>query len=173
MGDEGGDIRGKEVLAVADAHHQGRIAPGAHDHVRLVGVHGDEREGALQAAADLPHGLGQVAAGGEGLGQQVGDDLGVGLGAEGVAAIGQLGAQLGEVLDDAVVDDGHPARVVQVRVGVGIRGAAVGGPAGVPQAGRPGGQGPPASSFSRLASLPAFLAEARPPSARTATPAES
>ena len=41
-----------------------------------------------------------------------------------------------EVLDDPVVDDGHPAGAAQVRVGVDVVGRAVGGPAGVADAGR-------------------------------------
>ena len=44
----------------------------------------------------------------------------------------------GEVLDDAVVDDGDLAGGVAVRVGVAVGGPAVGGPAGVAQAGGAG-----------------------------------
>ncbi len=57
--------RGEEVLAVADADHQRGVAAGADDHVGRVGVHRDQRERALQPAADLPHRLGQVAGRGE------------------------------------------------------------------------------------------------------------
>lgn len=128
--DEGRDIGGEEVLAVADAHDERGVAAGADHDVRLVGVHGHQGEGAFEAAADLAHRLGEVPDGGVGLGEEVGDDLGVGLGEQVVAALGEFGAQGGEVLDDAVVDDGDPARVVQVRVRVGVRGTAVGGPAG-------------------------------------------
>ena len=61
----------------------------------------------------------------------MGDDLGVRLARELVAAGLQLLAQLTEVLHDAVVDDGHAARAVQVRVRVAVRGGAVRGPARV------------------------------------------
>ena len=50
----------------------------------------------------------------------------------------EVGAQVGEVLDDAVVHDGDPAGRVGVRVGVAVVGRAVGGPAGVAHAGRAG-----------------------------------
>ena len=64
---------------------------------------------------------------------QVRHHLGVGLGGEAVAVRHQLGAQLQEVLDDAVVDQRHA--VADMRVGVGLVGHAVGGPAGVADAG--------------------------------------
>ena len=68
-------------------------------------------------------------------GDQVHGDLGVGVAGELDAGGFQLGAQRGEVLDDAVVDDGDLAGGVAVRVGVAVGGAAVGGPAGVADAG--------------------------------------
>ena len=60
--------------------------------------------------------------------------LGVGVAGEAAAGGLQLRAELGEVLDDAVVHDGDPARGVGVGVALGRR--AVGGPAGVADAGR-------------------------------------
>ena len=48
----------------------------------------------------------------------------------------ELGAQRGEVLDDPVVHQRDPAGGAEVRVRVGVVGRAVGGPAGVPDAGR-------------------------------------
>jgi hypothetical protein len=67
--------------------------------------------------------------------QEVGDGLGVGLGHELVASGLELRAQLGEVLDDAVVHHGDPAVAVEVRMGVDVVGSAVRGPPGVPDAG--------------------------------------
>ena len=99
-----------------------------------------------------------------------------------MAALGQLGAQRGEVLDDAVVDDGDPAGVVQVRVGVGVGRAAVGGPAGVPDAGacRPAAAGPELLLQVERACRPSSRRPAprrrarRPPPSRTpGTPAAS
>src|SRR5207244_4946304 len=65
---------------------------------------------------------------------QVGEDLGVGLGAEDVALGQQPLLQREIVLQDPVVDDDERARAVGVGVGVFLGGAAVGGPAGVPDA---------------------------------------
>ena len=44
--DEGGDVGAEEVLAVAEADDQRAVAAGADDHAGLVGVHGQQREGA-------------------------------------------------------------------------------------------------------------------------------
>ena len=68
-------------------------------------------------------------------GDQMHGDLGVGVAGELHARGFQFGAQRGEVLDDAVVDDGDLPGGVAVRVGVAVGRPAVGGPAGVPEAG--------------------------------------
>ena len=72
----------------------------------------------------------------------------------------ELVAQLGEVLDDAVVHHRDAALLAEVRVGVDVVGGAVGGPAGVADAGR----GRPAAAAPRSPSrgwpsLPARLSE--------------
>src|SRR5580658_9051661 len=65
---------------------------------------------------------------------EVGDDLGVGLGDE-LVALGDEGILKGEVVfDDAVVDDDEGAAAIAVGVGVFFGGATVGGPAGVADA---------------------------------------
>ena len=50
--DEGGDVGAEEVLAVAEADDERGVAAGADDDAGLVGVHGEQREGALEAAHD-------------------------------------------------------------------------------------------------------------------------
>ena len=146
-GDEGGDVTAQEVLALAQADDQGAGAAGGDD--RRGGQVGDgqQREGALEAGGDGLHrgdqevgdpgrvgGGGRVLAqtGGEVDVQDVGDDLGVGVGEELAPGGLDLLAQRAEVLDDAVVDHGEVAGAVGV--GVGRRRAAVGGPAGVSDA---------------------------------------
>jgi hypothetical protein len=64
----------------------------------------------------------------------VGDDLGVGIRAKLRAALLQLLAQLAEILDDAIVDDGKALGGMRVRVMFGR--SAVGRPAGVANADR-------------------------------------
>ncbi len=71
---------------------------------------------------------------GEFLLDEVGDDLGVGFGDEGVAGGGELALEGKVVFDDAVVDDDEGTGAVAVGVGVLFGGAAVGGPAGVADA---------------------------------------
>ena len=134
MLDERGDIGADEHLAVADAEHQRRRAAGGDDRARLVGVGEHQREVALQPAQHGQHRGDEVAGGVAVLvlpGDQVHGDLGVGVAGELHAGGLQLVAQVGEVLDDAVVDDGDLAGGVAVRVGVAVGGPAVGGPAGV------------------------------------------
>ena len=60
--------------------------------------------------------------------------LGVGLGVEAVAGLGELFPDLLIVFDDAVVHQHHREVVAVVRVGVELAGFAVGGPAGVADA---------------------------------------
>src|SRR5690606_4223887 len=71
---------------------------------------------------------------GEGGGQQVGHALGVGVAGELDAVLFELGAQLREVFDDAVVDDRHVSVRRDVGMGVAVGGGAVGRPSGVPDA---------------------------------------
>src|SRR5262249_40625595 len=115
--------------AQARPDHQLRVARA--DHRQAVG--------AFQQPQDLLHRLDQVAV--EVVGDELGDDLGVGVGAEGDALGLELALQGGVVLDDAVVDNGDQAVAFAggVRVGVGVGGGAVGGPAGVRDADRAGG----------------------------------
>jgi hypothetical protein len=65
---------------------------------------------------------------------EVGDDFSVGFGGELVALGEEFGLEGKVVLDDAVVDDDEGAGAVAMGVGVFLRGAAVGGPAGVANA---------------------------------------
>ena len=93
---------------------------------------------ALQPTQHRQHGSDEVAGGLTVpicLGDQVHGDLGVGVAGKLHAGLLQLVAQGGEVLDDAVVDDGDLAGGVAMRVCVAVGGTAVGRPAGVPQAG--------------------------------------
>ena len=80
--EDGGDVGADHVLAVAEADDDGAAAAGGDD-----GVGALEEDGEGEGALDAGEGLGDAAGGAAGLLQQVGEDLGVGLGAEAVAAL--------------------------------------------------------------------------------------
>ena len=143
VGQHGRDIGGQEGLAISEADDEGHVHAGAHDPLRLALVDDGQRIGAAGAPQGHAHGLREIAL--VGLLDEVGDGLGVGLRLEGVAARLELDAQLDEVLDDAVVDDGQLARAVDVGMGVEVVGAAMRGPARMPQA------GPGAAAYRRRA----------------------
>jgi hypothetical protein len=134
---QGQRVGGQEVLVLAHAHHQRRALARAHDAVRFVAAEHGDGVGAMQAAHGILHGFEQVA--GIQVVDQVRDDFGVGLAFEDVARGLEFGAQLIVVLDDAIVDQGNARFVVaqarEVRMGVVGGGHAMGGPAGVGDAG--------------------------------------
>ncbi len=148
--EDSGDVGGEEELAFADADDGGRTHAGGDELVGVVGGEDADGEGSGEAVDGLadgffecwPHGryafgvgvLGQLFKLFELLLDEVGDDLGVGLGDELVALGGELFLEGEVVFDDAVVDDDEGAGAVAVGVGVLFGGAAVGGPAGVADA---------------------------------------
>ncbi len=134
--DQRGDVGGDEHLVLADAQHDGGAVAGHHDAVGEVGVQHGDAVGALDVSQRLADSLLQRV--GLDARDEVGEDLGVGVGDERHALGGQPGPQVGGVVDDAVVDDGHLLGGVQVRVGVGVVRLAVGGPAGVRDSGGAG-----------------------------------
>ena len=121
-----------EHLAIAIADHQRAAAAGAHDQAVLALDQHGERIGAGQTVEGGLQGRQRFKPGGDFGIKQLGDDLSVGLALEHSAGGFQFVAQLGEVLDDAVVDQRHLAGLM--RVGVGDRRRAMGGPAGVADA---------------------------------------
>ena len=108
------------------------LARGNHK-VVVAGKDDGEREGALQARKRVLDGHLWSNSLAELVADDVDDRLGVGVALEDMALGGELGLEFAEVLDDAVVHDRDLA--VHVRVSVALGGAAVGGPAGVPDAG--------------------------------------
>ena len=110
------------------------------DHlVRLVLVHDHQRIGADDVVEGHGNGLLPAdLAGVHHILDQLDDDLGVGLALEMVALAGQFGLQGLIVLDDAVVDQGQPAVLGIMRMGIHVARLAVRRPAGVSDAGRAG-----------------------------------
>jgi hypothetical protein len=97
----------------------------------VVLVRREQRERAVEAVHDRAERRNEIARLAVGACDELGGDLGVGL-AEELDALGdELPLQLGEVLDDAVVDHREAVSVGEVRVGVEVGRAAVRRPAGV------------------------------------------
>ena len=78
VGEERRDRRGEELLAVAAADDERALLAGAHERVGLVGAHRDERVVALELVVGGAHGLDEAAER-HVVGDEVRDDLGVGL----------------------------------------------------------------------------------------------
>ena len=124
-------IGGNVGAGLAHADHNRGVLAGNGDHARFVGAHGGQAIGAHHVGAGLAHGSHQVARLGIGLFDQVRENFGIGLALKVMAAALQLFAQLGEVLDDAVVDDGDATIAAGVGMGVDNGRLAVSGPAGM------------------------------------------
>ena len=183
LGEEGRDRRGEERLAVAEPDHQRALLARRHQRVGVVAVHGGERVVAPELAECVADRVGEVAV--VVALDQVGDDLGVGLGAEPVALGLELASQLGVVLDDPVGDDLDLVVAVAMRMRVLLGDPPVGGPAGVREPDRGRGRAAaddpsplaPAPSrptaARRLARLPTARTESIRPSSSSEIPAES
>ena len=150
----------------------GDAAARADDVARRIAAHDRDRVGAVQALRRVDDGVQQVGAVVHRAMDQVRDDFGVGVRIEAVAVRLQLLAQLGMVLDDAVVDD-RDAVVGHVRMRVDRVRHAVRRPARVRDAGEAGDRRAQVEGFE-LAHLArgAHARQARS-SSSTAMPAES
>ena len=127
--------------SLPDADDQRAALAGDDERVGLILADDGDAIGALDLVQGHLHGaLQQRDAGGDViLGFQFGVDVadedgehfGVGLAGEGVAFFGEELLEGDVVFDDAVVDQGDLAGVVDMGMGVAFGGSAVGGPAGV------------------------------------------
>jgi hypothetical protein len=118
------------TLAIADRERRSLAC--ANEEIVFAGEQEGERKRAPQPRQRSGHRLGRRAAALHLPRHEVGDHLGVGVRAEFRARPFELLAQLTEILDDAVVDDGEALGGVGMRVAFGR--PAVGRPAGVPDA---------------------------------------
>jgi hypothetical protein len=144
--EERGDVAAAEHFALAPADDEGRSLAGGDDDLGLVARDDGDGVGAADVLQGLLDGLeegdlrgSRRCAEGSALElavDEVRDDLGVGVGEEADALPLELLPHADVVLDDAVVDDGDGPR--GVGVGVDLARAAVGGPAGVADAGGAG-----------------------------------
>ena len=116
------------ISPVPVANGQRRAVAGADDQILLAAEHDGQRKGPFQP---LQRGEGGVDGGSPPLHlarHQMGHHFRIGLRGKRVAVGDELGAQLGEILDDAVMDHRHIGRKMRVRIGL------VGPPVGLPSA---------------------------------------
>ena len=140
---QGHGVAGQKVFALAHAQNQWGTRARAHHPVRLVFGHHSDGIGTAQLAHCGLHRLEQIALV-ERI-DQMSDDLGVGLAGKGIAFGLQFSAQFFVVFNDAVVHQAnaafalarlHAGARAEMRMGVVHRRCAMGGPAGVGNAGR-------------------------------------
>ena len=111
-------VGAEEHLALAMADGQRRAVAGADDQVLVALEHDGQRKGAFQPLQRVVRGRYRVGAALQFARDQMGDHLGVGLRGKDVAVGDQFVAQLGEILDDAVVDHGDAVGKMRMRVGL-------------------------------------------------------
>jgi hypothetical protein len=157
IGDAVGEGRQREGVGaeigfgLGITHGQGRALAGADQQAFMVLEDHRQGIGASQPRHRLLRRFGGVQALVEIVGDEMGGDFGVGLGFKRVAALAQFVAQVAEILDDAVMDDRDAA--AGVRMGIGLGGGAMGGPAGMADAGTPA-QRAFLQHFGQLVELP-------------------
>ena len=129
-------IRAQIHLALAIADGERRSVARADHQIGVAGEDKPQRKSAAQLRQRRPHRLDRRDAFCQKTVDEVQHDLGVGLGLEHGAEFFELLAQVAKILDDAVVD--HGDAIGGVRMGVVLGRLAVGGPAGVSDAGMAG-----------------------------------
>ena len=131
MLDDGSDVTGEEVAAVAIAQHQRAVLAGGDDLIRAVHAENTQCIGTLQTAERLGHCVHDVVF--IVVVHQLGHHLGVRLGQE-TDPLGLKPLTQGQIIfDDAIVHHGDTTGLAHMGVRVQVRGLTVGGPAGVPQ----------------------------------------
>ena len=123
-------VAAEKELPVADAYRQRRRFPGRHNHVGAF--HVDHCDGIRpdHLAQGQTHGLLKATPVlGLHISDEHGEHLRVGLAVEEASPLAQGFLQDAVILYRAVVNDGYPARVVELRMRVDVAGLAMGGPA--------------------------------------------
>ena len=163
-------IRPEIHLAIAIADRQRRALARADQEVLLAGKDEAERECAAQLRQHSLHRVRRRLALVDLGGDEMGDDLGVGLARKRHAVLLESLAQLAEILDDAVMH--HSDARGRMRMGVGLVGTAMRRPAGMADADMTL-ERRDFSLASRFLSLPSARRRSSAPSSSVATPAES
>jgi len=132
VGNDRHRIAGQQVLVVPHADHQGAAEPRADDLARTRQADHAQAVRSLEPGQDLLHGLEWLAGPFQLAGDQVRDDLGIGLAIEDETLRGEFPPQHRMVFDHPIVHDRDSmtiAAAAQVGVGIGISGRSMRGPA--------------------------------------------
>ena len=132
MVDDGRDVGGDEILAIAKTDDERIVLLRADDGVRHRLIHDDEAVGAFDHGKDLADGGEEVSV--IHLFEKVCHDFGVGIRLEDMAFVDQLLLERHVVFDDAIVYDDEMIMAVAMRMGIPIRWLSVRRPAGMPDA---------------------------------------
>ena len=124
---QGIGIRGEVIAVDADADDERTAEACADDDAGLLPAHDGQAIRAFHECHGILHRFQQIVL--VVMGNQVREDFGIGVGFEFHAVLDERVFELGEVFDDAVMNDGDVAGRIEVRVGVGVGGSAVRGPA--------------------------------------------
>ena len=123
-------VRRDEVFANTHTNDQGAALTAYHEVLRFVGVYHRQGIGSTQTGDRRTHGIMEITQCAVVFLNQVRDDFGIGLRRKLETVSPQFLAQLLIVFDDPVVDNSQPV-AGHVRMGVDLRGLAVGCPAGM------------------------------------------
>ena len=134
------DVGGHVAAGLTLADDDGAILAGDGDHAGLVGTNRGEAVGTNHVRTRLAYGSEQIVRAGLAVAalvcllNEVSEDLGVGVAREVMTARLELFTELGEVLDDTVVDNGDATIAARVRMCVRHGGTTVRRPARVADA---------------------------------------
>src|SRR5580700_7704569 len=134
--DDGRGVAGQEMFALSDTDYQRGTLTRGDDGIGVVAVEEDDDVGADHPSKGDTDGFFEAAAVVLlDFFNKVEEDFGVGVALKVIAFLDQFVLELGEVLDDAVVDHGEAAAGGAVGVGVAVVGLPMRRPAGVAHSG--------------------------------------
>ena len=144
---EGGSVAGNEIRLIAQPDYERRSTTGSDHHLRIIDAENGNAVGSPALGKSQPNGIDEailiLRKLGVMIGDQVAEDLGIGLGGEGDSLGGEKALEGAEVLDDPVVDQDELTVLAQMRMGIGNGNRTVGRPTGMGDAKRRRGTGFP------------------------------
>ena len=130
---DGRNVGGDVVFAFAETHDERAVLADGNHAVGFLAAENAQRVGAFDLVNGQAQRLNHVP-GVQGI-EQMGNDFGIGIGHEKVSFLDQLFLELDIIFNDPIVDDRDAVVDAAMGMGVDIRRFAVGGPAGMADAG--------------------------------------